>query len=173
MKLYIYSTDECNPKVCTGHKLARFDLATLIFTKHKLPKRSILLNPYSEKAISREDREIAMKWGISALDCSWNNIRPGVFSGFYQSRGLPYLIPINPVNYGKPTKLSTAEALSAALYILGEKEKARSIMKIFKWGETFFKMNGEMLEAYSKANSSKEVVDLQKEFMRYLNEGLQ
>ncbi len=172
MRLYIYSTEECNPKVCTGYKLARFDFARLLFNKNKLPKRSIVLNPYSEKAISSEDREIALKWGLSALDCSWNNIRPKIFSGHYQGRGLPYLIPINPINYGKPTKLSTAEAFSAALYIVGEKEKARSIMKIFKWGEAFFKMNGEMLEAYSQASSSKEVVELQKEFMRVLNERL-
>ncbi len=75
---------------------------------------------------------------------------------------MPILIAGNPVNYGKPTKLSTVEALAAALYIAGFKDNAAELLSIFKWGHTFLEMNHERLEAYATAKNSTEIVELQK-----------
>jgi pre-rRNA-processing protein TSR3 len=80
-------------------------------------------------------------------------------------RSLPYLVASNPTHYGKPTTLSTAEALAAALFILGYRERARDILAGFKWGPTFFELNREPLEAYAAATNSAEVVDAQRQFM--------
>lgn len=78
---------------------------------------------------------------------------------------MPYLIAANPVNYGKPTKLSTVEALAAALYIANYREEADKLLAVFKWGTTFSSLNEELLTIYAEARDSSEVVQLQKEFI--------
>lgn len=51
----------------------------------------------------------------------------------------------------------SAEAFAAALFIVGFKEDARTIMARFKWGGTFFQLNESKLEAYSKCKDGAEV----------------
>lgn len=132
-----------------------------------LPKRAIVLNPFSEIAFSPADRGRVQKFGLAALDFSWEHAeKPLLKSVRGTSRCLPYLIAGNPVNFGAPTKLSTAEALSAALYIAGFKEEAERILSIFKWGPTFLEINREKLESYAGARDSKSVVELQNCFLR-------
>jgi pre-rRNA-processing protein TSR3 len=78
---------------------------------------------------------------------------------------LPILVAGNPVNYGKLTKLSTVEALAAALFIAGFREEASRLLSIFKWGHTFLEINSERLQAYANAKDSAEVVELQKQLI--------
>jgi ribosome biogenesis protein Tsr3 len=87
-----------------------------------------------------------------------------MFKGRKNHRSLPFLIAANPTNYGKPCILSTAEAISATFYIVGLKNNAIHIMSQFKWGPHFLKLNEELLEAYSHAKTSMEVVNIQNEF---------
>jgi pre-rRNA-processing protein TSR3 len=70
------------------------------------------------------------------------------------------------VNTYKPIKLSTAEAIAGALYIMGFKDQARDVMSVFKWGPTFITLNKEPLEVYSECEDSSEVVEVQKDFMQ-------
>jgi pre-rRNA-processing protein TSR3 len=131
-----------------------------------LPKGAVILNPFSEKAFSPADRERIEHKGLAAIDCSW--IHAGeVFELNMRgvSRCLPYLIAANPVNYGIPTKLSTVEALAAALYIANFKEEAQKLLSIFKWGPQFILLNEKFLAAYVKAKDSSEVIRLQKGFL--------
>jgi pre-rRNA-processing protein TSR3 len=69
------------------------------------------------------------------------------------------------VNYGTPTKLSTVEALAAALYIAGFSEEAERLLSKFKWGLGFIRLNQKYLNAYANAKDSAEVVELQRKFM--------
>ena len=59
-------------------------------------------------------------------------------------RKLPPLIAVNPVNYGKWEKLSSVEALAAALFILNYEDHAKLLLSKFTWGSEFFKINYEI-----------------------------
>ena len=61
--------------------------------------------------------------------------------------------------------LSTVEAVSATLYITRFKDEAKDILDGFKWGHTFLELNHDLLEAYSEADTSKDVVRVQNEFL--------
>jgi pre-rRNA-processing protein TSR3 len=82
------------------------------------------------------------------------------------SRCLPILIAGNPVNFGKLTKLTTAEAIAAELYIAGFKEEAEAILDVFTWGHTFFELNSFFLENYVQAKDSAEIVEMQTRLLK-------
>ncbi|ENN96662.1 hypothetical protein J422_01181 [Methanocaldococcus villosus KIN24-T80] len=166
MRLFIYHANQCNPKKCTSLKMAKLGKAIIIKNPYKIPKNSLILNPFAEKAISSEDRDIIEKFGITAFDCSWKEAE-SIFKKFRfkNERALPFLIAANPINYGKPFMLSTLEAFIASLYIVNLKNEAYELTKCFKWAETFININYELLERYSKAKNSKEIVEIQKEYM--------
>ncbi len=166
MQLYAYDAGQCDPKKCTAKKLARAGVIKLVKTLRDIPYKTILLAPTAEKALSLADRKYANS--ITVFDCSWHEIAE--FEGILRKlkvkkRALPYLIAANPVNYGKPFILSSAEAFATALFILGEQEQSERIMGKFKWGTEFLRLNGERLRAYSRAKDSSEVVEIQRRFM--------
>jgi len=166
MRLVVYNARECDPEKCTAIRLYRAGKIHMVYRLEDLPAGAILLDPMAEKALSREDVEVARRGGIIALDCSWKQIEQiARLRRKVVPRCLPYLVAANPTHYGRPTILSTAEALAAALFILGERSQAENIIKSFKWGNTFVELNREPLEAYASAKDSVEVVALQREFM--------
>lgn len=126
-----------------------------------MPKRAIILNPFGEIAFSPADRQRVADFGLAALDCSWEHAEK-VLSHHVRgtARCLPILIAGNPTNYAKATKLTTAEALAAALYIAGFKEEAQKLLSIFTWGHTFFELNAMLLDEYVKAKDSTDIVEI-------------
>ena len=163
VRITIYQAGQCDPRKCTALKLGRHGLVRIVNHMRFLPKRAVVLNPFSYVAFSPADKQRVEDFGLAALDFSWEqteNVLPKHVRG--TSRCLPILVAGNPVNYGKPTKLSTVEALAAAAYILGYKADAAELLSIFKWGNTFLDINHDRLEAYSAAKNSTEVVALQK-----------
>jgi pre-rRNA-processing protein TSR3 len=167
MKVTVYHAEQCDPKKCTSMKLQKQGKIKVVPNLNMLPKGAIILDPFSEKSASPEDREIVENNGIVGLDCSWNQIQKSniMFKGKKYHRSLPFLVAANPTNYGKPCKLSTAEAIAATFYIVGLKDNAVEIMSQFKWGPHFLKLNYELLEEYSRAKTSAEVVKIQNEFI--------
>lgn len=165
-RIVIYHANQCDPKRCTGLKLERLGMARMVTRIRYLPKRALVLNPFSEIALSPADRQRLSDFGVVALDCSWEHAQKVLLKHVRgTSRCLPFLIAGNPVNFGKATKLTTAEAVAAALYIGGFKEDAERVLSIFTWGHTFFQLNSELLEAYSASKNSTEIVNLQKSFL--------
>ena len=161
-KIIIYHARQCDPKRCTGLKLKRHGLARLVNKTRFLPKRAVVLNPFSEIAFSPADRKRVQDFGLVALDCSWEHAEKVLLKRVKgTSRCLPILIAGNPVNFGKATKLTTAEALAAALYIAGFKQRATELLSIFTWGHTFIELNLTTLENYAAAQNSTEIIRMQ------------
>ncbi len=162
VRITIYHAAQDDPKKNTALRLKRRGLARIVSKARFLPKRAIVLNPFGEIAFSPADRERLEQFGIAALDCSWEHA-PKVMGDRVRgtSRCLPILIAGNPVNFGKLTKLSTAEAIAAALYIAGFKEEAEQILLIFPWGHSFFELNQMLLDNYVTAKDSAEIVEMQ------------
>jgi len=167
VKIVVYHAGQCDPKKCTALKLKRHGLVRLVRKIKFLPRRAIVLNPFSKIAFSPADRKRIQNFGLVALDCSWEHAEDVMLKHVRgTSRCLPILIAGNPVNFGKPAELSTVEALSAALHIAGFKEEAAELLSIFKWGHTFLEINQERLESYAKAKDSTAVIELQKHFIK-------
>lgn len=167
VRITIYHAAQDDPKKNTALRLKRRGLARIVTKVKFLPKRAIVLNPFSEIAFSPTDRERLEKFGLAALDCSWEHAQK-VMKGHVKgtSRCLPILIAGNPVNFGKLTKLTTAEAIAAALYIAGFKQESEKLLAIFTWGHTFFELNGVLLDNYVTAKDSAEIVDMQTRLLK-------
>jgi pre-rRNA-processing protein TSR3 len=126
-----------------------------------------VLNPFSEIAFSPADRKRVEDFGLAALDCSWEHAEKVLLKQVKgTSRCLPILIAGNPVNFGKATKLTTVEALAAALYIAGFKQEARELLSVFTWGHTFLELNYALLENYAAAQDSTEIIKMQNSLTR-------
>ncbi|TFG12915.1 DUF367 family protein [Candidatus Thorarchaeota archaeon] len=166
-RIIVFHAGQCDPKKCTGLRLERMRKAEVVRSIRNIPPGGVVLNPVSQVALSPTDRGNIMKSGLIALDCSWKKAEE-IFQTTTQGiqRALPYLLASNPINTYKPIKLSTVEAIAAALYIVGEKQKAENLLDVFKWGPSFLILNQEWLDSYAVCESSTEVVAVQKEIMQ-------
>ena len=119
-------------------------------------KNNLVLDPFSEKTLLPKDKDTINS--IVGIDCSWNKADQAFSKKFIGiKRKLPPLLAGNPVNYSKLNKLTTAEAMSASLFILGFKQDALNLLDKFKWGHTFYELNQNLLEEYSQIESEDEV----------------
>jgi len=149
-----------DPKKCSAAKLVKFGLAKPVT---RTASRTLILNPFSKKILLKSDKKFVNS--ITGIDCSWNLVTPTFkkpFTGI--SRKLPPLLAGNPMNYSKLNKLSTVEALAGAVYILGEPDLTYNLLQKFKWGNTFFELNKNLLHDYSKAQSEAEILDICHEY---------
>ena len=110
--------------------------------------------------LSPADLPLIQQYGIAGINCSWNRLNEipfGKMGSGRTQRILPLLYAANSVNYGRPFKMNTAEALAASLYIVGLKEDAVNLLYPFGYGKEFIRLNYVALEAYSNCSSAAEV----------------
>ena len=160
----VYDKNQCDPKKCTAKRMLKFGLAKEAKTLRNIPSGSIVLSPFADKALSPADMKYARN-GLVVMDLTWTNIDEFPRLSRTQDRALPYLLASNPINWGRPMELNSAEAVLASLIILGQKEQADSFMGRFNWAPEFVRLNGELLDAYSRASDSTEVVRIQNEYV--------
>ncbi len=160
--MLVYMLKQDDPKKCTAAKLVHFKMATAV---HRIPRKSLVLNPYSEQVLCKSDNSLADT--ITAVDCSWEKAGNAFKHNFLGiNRKLPLMLAANPTNYSKLGKLSSAEALAGALSILGFDELAFHVMNKFKWGHTFFELNGELLKEYANAKDPSEIQHIEMEYFK-------
>lgn len=157
---------EDDPKRCTAARLVRHGLVREAARVRSLPRGTLILNPTSPQALAPSDRRAAERAGLLVLDVSWKRLqRFPQLRADLRHRALPYLLAANPIHFGHPFQLSSAEALAAACVILGERAQAEQLLSKFKWGLGFLTLNAEPLAAYAAARDSREVVARQAEFL--------
>lgn len=170
VRIYVVRYGRDDPRKSTAMKLVRLGLAALVPIRG-VPRRAVILNPLSPTRVSRSDAGLIARYGITVIDTSWKTgvedierfpRRVGVH------RSLPLLKAANPINYGKPYRLSSAEALAAALHIAGFTEESLKILSKFKWGPEFLRINDEYLRAYSSASTAGEVRVIEEGFIKRL-----
>ena len=131
-----------------------------LLTTRKLGSRctGLVLSPRGVLLLSRtEDEELASTLGV--IDCSWAQLDAVRFDKIKGGahRLLPVLLAANPTNFGRPFRLNCAEALAAALVLLGRREQAERLLSAFKWGAGFLSLNAEYFERYAKCENREQV----------------
>ncbi len=149
-----------DPNKCTAAKLVKFGLARGV---KKTSKKSLILDPFASEFLTPSDSSLASS--VTAIDCSWN-LAADTFSKKFTGilRKLPPMLAGNPVNYSKLNKLTTVEAISGALYILGHKDDALKLLDKFKWGHTFYELNQNLLEDYCMIRDEADIITVASEY---------
>ena len=68
LKIIVYQAKQCDPHKCSALKLKRKRLVWIVHQLRQLPKGAVILNPFSQKAFSFDDRERIERKGLAALD---------------------------------------------------------------------------------------------------------
>ncbi|KAI4471320.1 ribosome biogenesis protein tsr3 [Holotrichia oblita] len=161
----MWDFNQCDPKKCSGRKLARLGLVKSLKIKQKF--HGLVLTPTGEKCVSAADREIMDTKGIAVVDCSWAKIDDTPIAALKPTHGrlLPFLVAANPINYGRPCQLSCVEAIAATMYIVGYPKLATYYLSKFSWGHSFIDLNEELLDIYANCKDSASVVTAQNEYL--------
>ncbi|GJQ71179.1 hypothetical protein Trydic_g1078 [Trypoxylus dichotomus] len=161
----MWDFSQCDPKKCSGRKLARLGLVKNLKIKQKFP--GLVLTPTGKKCVSAMDKEIVDTKGIAVVDCSWAKLDETPIAALKASHGrlLPFLVAANPINYGRPCQLSCVEAIAATMYIIGYQKLAAHYLNKFSWGHAFIDLNRELLDIYANCVDSKSVVAAQNEYI--------
>lgn len=154
-----------HPKACTGRRLLHRGLAGPAGRAAVPSRPPVVLDPFADEPLSAADRSTAERGGLLAVDCSWNRLSErGRFfregrgaAPFGRPRRLPLLVATNPQHFGRLAELNTAEALAAALYVLGRPAEASAVLVGFPGGEAFFEVNRDRLDRFARAATADDV----------------
>ncbi|KAG2422531.1 hypothetical protein HXX76_015959 [Chlamydomonas incerta] len=165
VQLAMWDLGQCDRKRCSGTRLARQGIVRELRLGVTFP--GVILSPMGTRSVSAEDAPLIRAKGLAVVDCSWNRLDDVPFGRIKGAapRLLPFMVAANPVNYGKPCKLSCAEAFAAALFICGLRDEAVGVLSRFKWGHSFFSTNAHLLSLYSSCATAVDVIAAQNAYL--------
>ncbi|KDE06576.1 hypothetical protein MVLG_03073 [Microbotryum lychnidis-dioicae p1A1 Lamole] len=157
----MWDFDHCDPRKCSGKKLARLGLMKELRVGQKF--QGVVMSPKGTQVVSPSDRDIVASSGVAVVECSWARLEEIPFHKIKSphERLLPYMIAANPVNYGKPYKLTCLEAVAAALYICSFPTQAEELLSKFSWGHSFWEINGPIISRYQTCSTPESVLEMQ------------
>ena len=164
-KLALWELSQTDVRRDSGSQLCRKGMCRRLKVGQRFP--GIVLTPNGKAVISPADAELVIRHGLCVVNCSWARLEDVPFAKLKSGgdRLLPFLVAANPTKYGQPFTLSSAEALAAGLVIVGRDDDAREVMSCFRWGDSFWQLNDEMLRVYAACKDGAEVVKAQEAFM--------
>jgi pre-rRNA-processing protein TSR3 len=170
LRLLVVLAREDHPKACTGRRLLHWGRVVRVVDEDASTPPPVVLDPYSPVPLSGADRGLAQTGGLLVVDCSWNRLSSrGTFPGSPRKgrrhgthRRLPFLIATNPQHYGRLAQLTTVEAFTAALYVLGREEEAKDLIAGFAGGDEFFEVNRARLDRYREATVPSDITAAEK-----------
>lgn len=169
INILVYDKCQCDPRKCTAKRMVKFGLAEERNLR-RIPAGSLVLSPFGDRVLSPADLRHARR-GLAVMDLTWTNIDDFPHIRGEKARRLPYLVAANPVNYGRPWKLNSAEAVLASLIIMGQDKQAELFTTRFNWAPTFIALNRELLEAYRAAGNAEGVQKVSDEYVESVTEG--
>jgi len=166
----MWDFDHCDPRKCTGKKLGRLGLMAELRVGQRF--RGIVLSPEGTIPVSPGDLEQIEKFGIAVVECSWARLSEIPFQKMRSSgdRSLPYLTAANPVNYGKPYKLTCVEAVAGSLAIVGLQAQAELLLQKFGWGHAFWSLNQDLIQKYRACEDSLAMQAVQEEILQTIED---
>ena len=94
-----------DPKKNTIMRLKKHHLIKVVPKLRYVPRKSIILDPFSDNYLIPTDRNEIERYGLTVIDCSWKKIDDVFRTKYRTGRKLPPLVAANGVNYGKWNKL--------------------------------------------------------------------
>jgi pre-rRNA-processing protein TSR3 len=165
IRLWLVVTGEDHSRACTGRRLIARGLVREIASPREAGPGAVVLDPHAPIPLSPVDRPAALRSGVVAIDCSWNRLadRGGIPPSARGTHGaghrrLPFLLATNPQHFGRLAELNTAEAVGAALYVLGAPARAAELLEGFAGGAAFLRINHERLDRYARAPDPRAIV---------------
>uniref|UniRef100_A0A8C4QMI8 18S rRNA aminocarboxypropyltransferase n=1 Tax=Eptatretus burgeri TaxID=7764 RepID=A0A8C4QMI8_EPTBU len=163
--LALWDLKQCDRRRCTGRKLLSKGFVRKLQLGQHWP--GLVLTPIATNYVTPCDRELVKQRGVATIDCSWARVGESTIGRFRSghARLLPLLLAANPVNYGRPWRLSCVEAYAATLCITGFKKGAFELLQKFKWGKAFLELNYTLLKAYASCADEQAVIDIQQRWL--------
>ena len=170
-RLLVVLTGEDHPKACTGRRLLRWGRVRPFAGASHGRAEPVVLDPYAPTPLSPADEENVRRGGLLVVDCSWNRLSArGTFPvpddirrlGRIHRR-LPMLVAANPQHYGRLTQLTTVEAFSGALAVLGRDVEAANVIAGFAGGDEFLEINRDRFHRYRRSAGPEEILAAEKD----------